>query len=59
LSRCCPDPIAEELDMSIDEVVANHGFDPRNTPLDTMMAHEPMGLAVAHAMEHGDEPYEQ
>jgi hypothetical protein len=41
----------------MDDVIAEYGFEPRYTPLDTMMAAEPMGHAVAWAMEHGDEPF--
>ena len=38
--------------------VEGNGFDLDCTPIDTLMREEGMGFSVAHAMEHGDEPYD-
>jgi len=61
---CCPDPrsedmldhaepFPEEVDESIPALLTGGGFDPRYTPVDTLMAaRTAVGLRVAEAMEN-------
>lgn len=40
------------VDVGVDDVIASHGFDPRSTPIDTLMGQLSLGLEVADFMEN-------
>lgn len=54
---CCPDPdpedaVLDEHDLS--NIIQRHGYDPRSTPIDTLMAAPfAMHAEVAHALNYG------
>jgi len=45
------------MTRTVDEVIAAHGYDPRSTPVDTLMGGPvSMHLAVADAMANDEDP---